>query len=257
MSYASKYVDAFLEGMDKSGTTLYNSIIGYVRGMDEDDIGLVSGYYNDQSIEAISSALQDFVNTPAYEDRIEKLLNSLPSIATAVARDSSKKFGSIPEEVIDEMLKTQDLYLDQLQEVLDDQAVEYAILSPYVNRLYQLIGEGAEVSEAVTYTQDYLPDALHSYYITKVTTLLELYERELYDIIANANEVEYFEYVGPIDERNREFCSQHVGNVYSRQEIEELSLEEWNGKIPGTDAISIFVNLGGYNCRHILEPVKK
>lgn len=48
-------------------------------------------------------------------------------------------------------------------------------------------------------------------------------------------------YVGPTDQRNRPFCKEHVGQVLTRDRIEQLD----NGQLPNP-----FITGGGYNCRH-------
>lgn len=59
---------------------------------------------------------------------------------------------------------------------------------------------------------------------------------------------EYFQYRGPNDGALRPFCSAHIENVYTRDEIQALV----NGQTP-----SVFTDGGGYNCRHVWRPVKK
>jgi hypothetical protein len=50
-----------------------------------------------------------------------------------------------------------------------------------------------------------------------------------------------FLYVGPIDAVTRDFCLDHVGQVFSRKAIDEMD----NGQLP-----DVFTTGGGYNCRH-------
>jgi len=55
-----------------------------------------------------------------------------------------------------------------------------------------------------------------------------------------------FKYYGPDDSVIREFCSRHVGKVYTKEEIEQEWSGSWAGKISGDP----FTVRGGYNCRH-------
>lgn len=48
-------------------------------------------------------------------------------------------------------------------------------------------------------------------------------------------------YVGPVDGVVREWCLEHLGKVYTKDQIEALD----NGQIPNP-----FLSGGGYNCRH-------
>jgi hypothetical protein len=55
-----------------------------------------------------------------------------------------------------------------------------------------------------------------------------------------------FKYYGPDDSKTRPFCEEHVGKVYTKEEIDVIWQESWAGKISGEP----FVVRGGYNCRH-------
>lgn len=58
--------------------------------------------------------------------------------------------------------------------------------------------------------------------------------------------IEKFEYVGPYDKVTRPFCRERVGGIFTREQI--LSWDNDQG-LPAS------IYLGGYNCRHRLEPV--
>lgn len=53
-------------------------------------------------------------------------------------------------------------------------------------------------------------------------------------------------YVGPRDEKNRPFCAERAGNIYTMKEV--LSWDNGQG-LPAA------VYCGGYNCRHFLYPL--
>ena len=55
-------------------------------------------------------------------------------------------------------------------------------------------------------------------------------------------------YVGPIDERTRDWCLSRVGRVFTRAQIDAMD----NGQIPDP-----FTTGGGYNCRHKFVEVHK
>jgi len=55
-----------------------------------------------------------------------------------------------------------------------------------------------------------------------------------------------FLYAGPIDARLRPFCEDHVGKVYTKDRIAQMD----NGQLP-----NCLLSGGGYNCRHIWQPL--
>lgn len=63
----------------------------------------------------------------------------------------------------------------------------------------------------------------------------------------------HFKYYGDIISTTRPFCKKLLGQVLSKEEIEEIwANETWAGKSAG----SPFEVRGGYNCRHNFTPVK-
>jgi len=263
MSFASKYVDEFLSGMGTSGITLYNRVIGQVRDMDENEIGLTPGAYNARIVDDIAGTMIDFFDSPTYENRLTKLENSLVKIASDVVSSEMKKQDQdTTPELVEQVQNTLEQYQYALNGVLQDEAVEYNILTPFVNDAFLLIGRGASIESMETLTRK-LQDSFYNYFITKVTTLIEQFEREIYSIVADNFSVERFIYYGPDDKVCREFCSANVDHVYTWEQIENMEFRgmdingTWDGMIPGTNGSNMFVNLGGYNCRHVLQPYKK
>jgi len=63
-----------------------------------------------------------------------------------------------------------------------------------------------------------------------------------------AKDFEYRVYVGPVDEKTRDFCLEHVGNVYTLDEINDMD----NGQTG-----NVLIDRGGWNCRHDWEPIDK
>lgn len=252
MSFATAYVDTFLTGMATSGAALYNKIIGQVRGMKDDEIGLVSGSYNTRVIENMAGTMVDFFDSPTYENRLGALINSVPKLTVQILQ----KYGPTTDDTRNEILDLQDQYIDALNSTVSDFEVEDAIVSPFVNDAFMIVGNNSEVSVLETRARE-LRDAFEHYFVTKVSTQLEQYEREVIAMIADDNGADRFKFAGPKDARNRDWCHDHVNGIYTREEIEDFANGEWAGQIPGTDATNIWVNLGGYNCRHTLQPIKK
>jgi len=70
------------------------------------------------------------------------------------------------------------------------------------------------------------------------------------NFFAQELELTYFVYEGTEIKTTREFCSERVNNVYSREDAEEWNTMDWAGKIPDVD---FFIQRGGYNCRHFIR----
>lgn len=262
MSKVTPYVDDFLEGMAKSGQTLYSRVIQNVRQMELDPDGLLkSGDVNTSIIAAISGDIQNFTDSSTYEGRVDKLMGVIPKVAPQLITAARNKFApgtDIPADLVDAIMNLADQYQGQLAQVIDDDAVFAAVGDPWANDAFQIVGQGQSLNDMEAMTRQ-LQDALVTYYVTKVTTLLELFEREAMALISDTFQVKLWLYAGPDDERCREFCDFHVGKVYNEEEVAALGddfLWSWDGMIPGTNPSNVATNLGGYNCRHTLDPVK-
>lgn len=72
-------------------------------------------------------------------------------------------------------------------------------------------------------------------------------------IAARRTGIRDFIYYGNIIATTRDFCARRAGQIYSVKEIKQWNELKWQGKKPG----SVFINRGGYNCRHTLHPVKR
>lgn len=58
-------------------------------------------------------------------------------------------------------------------------------------------------------------------------------------------------YYGSIIRDSRDFCVEHVNQVFTEEQARELWQQDWQGK-SGSDP---FLDRGGYNCRHHWQPV--
>lgn len=79
-------------------------------------------------------------------------------------------------------------------------------------------------------------------------TAVSTYARQVEQLNADGTSDELFIYVGPFDQKNRDFCEQRVGKVYSREAIDGMD----NGQLP-----DVFITGGGYNCRHTWKRVSR
>lgn len=59
--------------------------------------------------------------------------------------------------------------------------------------------------------------------------------------------IERYKYAGPLDNKNRDFCREHVGQIFTKDEIADLD----NGQ-----GLSVASFMGGFNCRHRWEAVR-
>ena len=83
---------------------------------------------------------------------------------------------------------------------------------------------------------------------TLFDTSVSVLGRQVEAIQAGDDPETLFAFVGPLDEVTRPFCRQHLGRIYTREEIDALD----NGQIG-----PVFLTGGGYNCRHTWQEISK
>lgn len=81
---------------------------------------------------------------------------------------------------------------------------------------------------------------------TLYDTAISIYGRQVEALVAGDEPDTVFAYMGPADDRNREFCAERVGKVFTRAEIDAMD----NGQLN-----DVFLTCGGFSCRHIFMEV--
>lgn len=79
-------------------------------------------------------------------------------------------------------------------------------------------------------------------------TTVNIFSRQVEAMKSKGAPDEPFAYMGPVDDKTREFCLERVGKVFTRSQIEQMD----NGQLP-----NVFLSGGGYNCRHQFIAVSK
>lgn len=105
-----------------------------------------------------------------------------------------------------------------------------------------IAGGPIDVSQVVANVSD----RIESNITTEFTTALMGFNRAVNMAKADDFGLSLFWYEGPDDDLTRPFCAEHVGGVYTKEDI-----AKWDN---GTD-LDPAIYLGGYNCRHQLVPV--
>jgi hypothetical protein len=83
---------------------------------------------------------------------------------------------------------------------------------------------------------------------TLYDTAVSIYARQVEAEQAGDNPETAFAYMGPVDEKTRDFCLDYAGRVMTRAEIDDLD----NGQLS-----NVFLTGGGYNCRHVWMEVSQ
>ena len=110
------------------------------------------------------------------------------------------------------------------------------------NLATDLLGAGEKTGQLARFADTYMR--------TSMFGLSRAIDKEIYDdaIPASQSAEQKYLYAGPIDNKTREFCIEHVGETFTESEIEQFPDENDSGLDP-------WFSPGGWNCRHRLIPV--
>ena len=82
--------------------------------------------------------------------------------------------------------------------------------------------------------------------LTEVKTRISQYGRGITAAAAEAADMSYYLYTGPMDGITRPFCRELINLVVSKAQMKRLNNQQW---------LSVLTSGGGYNCRHSWSPI--
>jgi hypothetical protein len=134
------------------------------------------------------------------------------------------------------------------------------VKSPLISILNKNINSGGSFAGMLQEVQGYIvgidkEGKLLRYSKTWVADALFNFSRAYQQSVTQDLGLNNFYYAGGAIKDTRDFCRERLDQYWKREQIEEWADLDWAGKNPGTTKSSIFVYLGGYNCRHSLIPV--
>ena len=227
----------------------------------------------DAQVEAFSARLQRFL-----EKNLEKVIKAvqtgdvrgLEAAAVLEGMEGALRDAGLKNVIADAV----ELYRDERDDVLDslsslkgekvtlsnsDVTVVEKLITFETDKIEERIGTHVGdirsiMMESVVMGQrpdasvigDNLSDRLRAQIQTELDTSLMAFNRTVNAGKAQDVGLKYFLYLGPDDKITRPFCQEHLGNVYTMDELAAMD----NGQ-----GLPVPQYLGGYNCRHFLVPV--
>jgi hypothetical protein len=235
-------IAGILGDLDVRGGTILASEANIAR-LSEVMQAIEAGFVDDQYERAVRDYLRTFdkltTNTATWANELGRFS---PDLLTSLSR----QYKTIAAEYL---LNAQSFSLTMLNPIAQEVAGYIATGGRYrdlVDSVSTIVTGGGEADGAL------LGNAR-----TAVNDLVSVYERTATSVAAEAVGADFFLYQGrPID-TTRPFCRDRANKYYHRREIAGWADEDWNGKMAGTTSTTIFQYLGGYNCRHVLVPVRQ
>jgi hypothetical protein len=203
------------------------------------------------------------VNNPAYIDQVSALLNDFSVLAAL----SDQYVGKI----LDQPFNRKALYNAILKtniELTKDALLGTGVSSNFSNAIQEVLKSNIAgvtnrsqlrkvLTKFITGSADEKPFLQR--YIKQVTAdSILIFNSEYIQTVSSDLGLSHYRYKGTVIEDSRPFCKARSGKVYTKAEVEGwASLGDWQGRMAGTTANTIFIYRGGYNCRHTLYPISE
>ena len=203
------------------------------------------------------------VNNPLYQTQVQAITEGFKELANL-----SDDFMST---ILDDYSRKQDLYKAILKanvEITKDALLGAGVRTNFEVAIRELlkanisgVGDKRDLRKVLTQfiqgTEAEKPFLQR--YITQVTNdSVMTFNREYLNTISEDLDIEYYVYSGTIIGDSRPFCVARTGRSYTKAQVKSWGkLGPWQGKIPGTNEVTIFSYCGGYNCRHTIWPQSK
>lgn len=197
---------------------------------------------------------------PKWQAAVGRYLKGFDAINATVVGYVSE-LGSVDSAMM--LALRQQFKVTAAEYLLSAQSFSARMLTPLANETLAHVAGNATFRELLTATSDIITggDANDGAIVgsarTTANDMVSIYQRTATKTASDAVGAEFYLYQGSEIDTTRPFCAARAGKYWHRLEIEAWADLTWDGKIPETNATSIFSLLGGYNCRHLLVPVSR
>ncbi len=251
---------------------LWRELLPLIQDLEVDSSGNI--IQSDNNIRRIAGIIEGFNTLLAgkeYQDAVRNFLGTIDKnveLTDEIAKNIEKGF--IPSQTNKNLLRL--IKLNALDNLIGS-GIRSTVSLPFAQQLIANVAARAPLREAVKSLRlivegDKNTDGRLSAHIkTTSTTAQSVADRSYSTAVYEELQVQWFRYIGGEIKTTRPFCEHRLDEIFHRKEIEawgngqnaggidDIKKGTWSGRIEGTDSRSIFVNLGGWNCRHSLVPI--
>lgn len=224
-------IDAFINRLDGF---LQKNLRKILRGIEDGDFSA------SQAAQALGG-LQDSLRAAGLGDKLAEIAQIYGSELREIKSRFKQTTGKDP------VLNEVDIDVTQALVTFDADVVANRIYG-YVDDIRSVVMRGVITGNVPRFDDlhEQLGGALVNNLNTELNTALSGFSRTVNLSKADDLGIELFLYAGPDDGVTRPFCQERVGQIFTREEI-----ESWDND----QGLPADVYLGGYNCRHRLDPV--
>jgi hypothetical protein len=251
---------------------LWRELLPIIQDLEVDSSGNI--IQSDNNIRRIASIIESFNTLLAgkeYQDAVRTFLGTIDKnveLTDEIAKNIEKGF--TPSQTNKNLLRL--IKLNALDNLIGA-GIRSTVSLPFAQQLIANVAARAPLREAVKSLRlivegDKDTDGrLAAHIKTTSTTAQSVADRSYSAAVYEELGVQWYRYIGGEIKTTRPFCEHRLDEIFHVKEIEawgngknaggidDIKKGTWSGRIEGTDSRSIFVNLGGWNCRHSIVPV--
>lgn len=222
-------------------------------------------------VSIIIDELRQYMTTGEYVDIVQDLNRQFMAQQANTIAYFNAEFGEAP---VTSFAST--LYNTKRAQLLDaviGDGLNPQLFTPLREALIDGIGTGSSYSEmlenirTISIGNDELEGSLLRYSRLIVSDTLATTDRQFTQLVGDELGLEWYRYLGGTMKTTRCFCQERNRGYFHIEEIRSWGRGEnlgncneggrWQGMRRGTNADTIVVYLGGYNCQHSLIPVSE
>ena len=267
---------SFVNGIQANAIEQLNNMIGLLSQLDVDAQGrILNTAQNLRKIDTIIQGIGDLYYDDQYIDQLRGFASSFSDQLAL-----NKKYLNTLGKFTDDELFSLTMKAAQKQAVsaLSKTAVDAYLLEPISSMLVNSVSTESKFSDAVNFLKSAIGanpeiDSRWTRHAKQIAfDSFAITDRQTSVLMARQNGYEYYNYYGTIKDTTRCFCRVRVGNVYHISEYEKWGDRQglggckvtlkggesgWAGMNENTNAENILSFMGGWNCRHIPQPVPR
>lgn len=253
----------FSDGLEASQQKAFNRLMKLVKDLDLDSKGRIKRTVkNLKTLRGVNKSIEDTILTPSYKSKVQDYLGSFDSIGT----EQSTYF-----KLIEKGFSAQDAFLQEIKaqsiETASSNLLETGIsqnfTTPIKNILQRNITTGGNFASMVDEMRTYIigdkeiDGGLLRYAKGITKDSLHVYSGQYNQSVTEDLGLVFYKYSGGLKDSSRDFCESRAGKYFHKEEIKTWASKTWDGKMKGTTENTIFQNVGGYGCTHLLIPVSE
>ena len=252
-------VKKFLAGVATTQKGILRRVNGTLRQLELKAGAILPNQFNIRLKRELEADLPSLVVDNAYKARVDTYLRNFDKIkresdslfkATLAGFNSNKQ---VYKEILNDALSL-------TRKSLLETGINSNVIDPIINIVNSGITSGAQISDMEeTLRTQIIGDqnrlgGLERYSSQITRDALNQYSANYNESVSGTENMEWYFYSGTIIEDSRSYCIARAGKYFHKKEVEKVP-QQWDGRIPGTNSSNIFINRGGFNCRHLYLPV--